>query len=80
MVSLGARFGGLRYIVSGEGTDLTMIGVIANAQVVELADTGDLKSPGQMRLCGFESRPGHCCYSPSRCNAPSKSDDTKCCL
>ena len=30
-----------------------------NAQVVELADTGDLKSPGQMRLCGFESRPGH---------------------
>ena len=59
MVSLGARFGTLRYIVSGEGTDLTMIGVIANAQVVELADTGDLKSPGQMRLCGFESRPGH---------------------
>ena len=32
----------------------------ANAQVVELADTGDLKSPGQMRLCGFKSRPGHC--------------------
>ena len=30
-----------------------------HAQVVELADTGDLKSPGQMRLCGFESRPGH---------------------
>lgn len=37
-----------------------------NAQVVELADTGDLKSPGQMRLCGFESRPGHFfrCYFP----------------
>ena len=27
--------------------------------MVELADTGDLKSPGQMRLCGFESRSGY---------------------
>ena len=27
--------------------------------MVELADTGDLKSPGRLRPCGFESRPGH---------------------
>ncbi len=29
------------------------------ARVVELADTGDLKSPGRLRPCGFESRPGY---------------------
>lgn len=38
------------------------------ARVVELADTGDLKSPGQMRLCGFESRPGHFALATDRPN------------
>ena len=31
----------------------------SNGTVVELVDTGDLKSPGPKRPCGFESRP---CY------------------
>ena len=49
----------LTHLQAGQRKALTYMQNMRNAQVVELADTGDLKSPGQMRLCGFESRPGH---------------------
>lgn len=47
----------------------------AHAQVVELADTGDLKSPGRFRLCGFESRLGHCVL---RIPCPVRRESTFC--
>lgn len=38
---------------------------------MELADTGDLKSPGRLRPCGFESRPGYYLAMRSRIRSES---------